>query len=107
MYIDTSCYLVAEHKFTLYGALYLMVPGTSAVGPVISAWLANNSEPYYRRGTSVSMGIISANSVGFGDKYNNFPAQFPIFQGGILSIWCYPTNEGPKFKKTTVMNLSL
>ena len=79
MYIDTSCYLVAEHKFTLYGALYLMVPGTSAVGPVISAWLANNSEPYYRRGTSIAMGIMAVTSVCFGDKHNSFPPQFPIF----------------------------
>ena len=83
-----------------------MVPGTYAAGPVLAAWMANNSEPYYRRGTSVAMGIISSNFVSFGDKYNNFSYSFSIFQGGILSIWSFPTNEGPKFRKTTVINLS-
>ena len=79
MYIDTSCYLVAEHKFTLYGALYLMVPGASSTNSVIAAWIANNSEPYYRRGTSIAMGVMAASLVCFVDKLNNSPTQFPIF----------------------------
>ena len=55
--------LGAEDKFTSYGALYLMVPGVYATAPVLAAWMANNSEPYYRRATSVAMGSIAANSV--------------------------------------------
>ena len=58
-----GCYLVAEHKFTLYGALFLMTPGAYAIAPVLSAWMANNSEPYYRRATSVAIGFIATNSV--------------------------------------------
>jgi len=85
--IGFALYLVAEHKFISYGALYLMVSGVYAPAPVLAAWMANNSEPYYRRATSVAFGFIAANS------------------GGILSIWSFPTNEGPKFRKTTVMNL--
>jgi len=86
--VGYALYLGAEHKFTSYGALYLIVPGTYAVTPVLAAWTANNSEPYYRRGTSIAIGLMAANS------------------GGILSIWRFPTSEGPKFTKTTVMNLS-
>jgi hypothetical protein len=56
-------YLGAEHKFTSYGALYLMVPGAYATAPVLSAWMANNSEPHYRRATSVAIGFIATNSV--------------------------------------------
>jgi len=83
-----ALYLGAEHKFTSYGALYLMVPGVYASAPVLSAWMANNSEPYYRRATSVAIGFIATNS------------------GGILSTWSFPTAEGPKFRKTTIMNLT-
>ena len=56
-------YLGAQHKFTSYGALYLMVPGAYASAPVLSAWMANNSEPHYRRATSVAIGFIATNSV--------------------------------------------
>jgi hypothetical protein len=42
-----------------------MVPGVYAPAPVLAAWVANNSEPYYRRATSVAIGFIAANSVRF------------------------------------------
>ena len=77
---DARCYLGAEHKFTSYAALYLMVPGVYATPPVLAAWMANNSEPYYRRATSVALGFIAANSVCFGDEYNKFPTQFVSFR---------------------------
>ena len=79
-YFDTKCYLGAEHKFASYAALYLMVPGVYATTPVLAAWMANNSEPYYRCATSVALGFIAANSVCFGDKYNYFPTQFVSFR---------------------------
>ena len=40
-----------------------MVPGLFATTPLLSTWLANNSEPYYRRATSIAAGFIAANSV--------------------------------------------
>lgn len=40
-----------------------MVPGAYAAAPILSAWMANNSEPYYRRATSVALGFIATNSV--------------------------------------------
>ena len=48
-----------------YGALYLMVPGVSGGVPVIAAWLANNSEPHYRRATNIALILIFTNSVCF------------------------------------------
>ena len=59
--------LGAEHKFTSYGALYLMTAGVSGANPVLSAWLTNNSEPHYRRATSVALTVLAFNSVCFGD----------------------------------------
>ena len=56
-------YLGAEDKYASYAALYFMVPGVYATAPVLAAWLSNNSEPYYRRATSIAMGLITANSV--------------------------------------------
>jgi len=82
-----ALYLSAEETFTSYGALYLMVSGASANAPLLVAWMANNSEPYYRRSTSIALGFIADNC------------------GGILSTWSFPTTEGPKFRKTTTLNL--
>jgi hypothetical protein len=86
-----NCYfrIAAENKHVAYGALYLMVPGVYARTPVISAWMSNNSEPYYRRATSIAMGFFATGS------------------GGILSTWLYPSNKAPKFRTTTIMNLVL
>jgi predicted MFS family arabinose efflux permease len=105
-----ALYLGAEHKFTSYGALYLMVPGAYASAPVLAAWMANNSEPHYRRATSVAIGFIATNSVCFFFlllQYHCLYICFYIYQGGILSTWSFPTNEGPKYRKTTIMNLIL
>lgn len=46
-----------------YGSLYLSVTGTYAMAPILSTWIANNSEPHYRRATSVAMGFIATNAV--------------------------------------------
>jgi len=57
--VGFDLYLVVEHKFTSYGALYLMVAGTYAATPVLAVWMSTNSEPYYyRRGTNVAMGLL-------------------------------------------------
>ena len=61
--------LGAEHKFTSYGALYLMASGAYSANPILSAWMANNSEPHYRHATSVALGVLAVNSVCFGYKY--------------------------------------
>ena len=56
-------FTAANDKFVTYGALYLMVPGIYGTVPTIYAWLANNSEPYYRRATSIAVGAITSNLV--------------------------------------------
>ncbi|KAJ3503782.1 hypothetical protein NLJ89_g8279 [Agrocybe chaxingu] len=82
-----SLFFAAREKYVAYGALYLMVPGVYAGAPVFIAWMANNSEPHYRRATSIAIGFVATNS------------------GGILSTWRFPTKEGPRFTNTTIMNL--
>ncbi|KIM78028.1 hypothetical protein PILCRDRAFT_76059 [Piloderma croceum F 1598] len=85
--VGYAVYLSTTNKYVAYGSLYLTVPGVYATAPIISAWMANNSEPYYRRATSIALGLVSTNI------------------GGILTTWSFPTKEGPRFTKTTVMNL--
>ncbi|KAF9477431.1 MFS general substrate transporter [Pholiota conissans] len=87
--VGFAMYLAAgNNKHLSYAALYFMVPGVYARTPVIAAWISNNSEPYYRRATSIAMGFVLTNS------------------GGILSTWLYPSNKGPSYTNTTIMNLS-
>jgi sugar phosphate permease len=81
-------YLKTTDKFVAYGSLFFTVPGAYAAAPVLSAWMANNSEPYYRRASSIAFGFIATNS------------------GGILSTWLFPTKEGPRFRKTTILDIS-
>lgn len=59
----TGFLAAAENKHVSYAALYFMVPGVYARTPVIAAWIANNSEPYYRRATSIAMGFVLTNAV--------------------------------------------
>ncbi|KAL0571337.1 hypothetical protein V5O48_010619 [Marasmius crinis-equi] len=85
--IGYAMYLTADTKLIRYGSLYLTVPGVYAAAPVIAAWMSNNSEPYYTRATSIAFGFIATNS------------------GGITSTWLFPSKEGPKFTKTTIIDL--
>ncbi|KAL0959957.1 hypothetical protein HGRIS_011621 [Hohenbuehelia grisea] len=82
-----ALFLRAPTKGAAYGSLYLSVPGIYASAPLIMAWMANNSEPYYQRATSTALSFVATNS------------------GGILSTWRFPTKEGPKFVHTTIMDL--
>ena len=87
-----------------------MAAGISGITPVISAWLVNNSEPHYRRAMSVALVVLAVNAVCFfGEKYTIIfhSHLLSIFQGGVLSTWSYPTKDGPKFHKTTIMNILL
>ncbi|KAF9018653.1 MFS general substrate transporter [Hymenopellis radicata] len=85
--IGFAIFLRAEGKYVSYGALFLATSGIYATPPVLSAWMSNNSEPYYRRATSIAVGFIATNS------------------GGITSTWMYPTSQGPRFTRTTIINL--
>jgi len=50
-------------KFVAYGSLYFTIPGIYAAAPILSAWMANNSEPYFRRASSIAFGFIATNCV--------------------------------------------
>ncbi|KAJ3979979.1 MFS general substrate transporter [Lentinula detonsa] len=86
--IGFSIYLSSDEKYTRYGSLFFTVPGVYAAVPPVSAWMSNNSEPHYRRATSIALGFVATNA------------------GGITSTWLFPTSESPRYKKTTIINLT-
>ncbi|THU80545.1 MFS general substrate transporter [Dendrothele bispora CBS 962.96] len=82
-----AMYLGADDRYVRYGSLFLSVSGVYASTPIIYAWISNNSEPHYRRATSIALGVIATNS------------------GGITSTWLYPSKDAPRFKKAIIINL--
>ena len=65
-FLELTCWLGAgENTFLSYGALYLIVPGASGTLPIFAAWLANNSEPHYRRATNIALILIFNSTVCF------------------------------------------
>lgn len=97
----------AESRHAAYASLFLTVPGVYAAAPVLSAWMANNSEPHYRRATAIAAGFVATNAVSASLPLHATRVLMRAAQGGILSTWSFPTREGPKFRRTTVMNLVL
>ncbi|KIK57790.1 hypothetical protein GYMLUDRAFT_262951 [Collybiopsis luxurians FD-317 M1] len=83
-----SIYLKSTARFTRYGSLFLTVPGVYAAVPPVSAWMSNNSEPHYRRATSIAIGFVATNA------------------GGITSTWLFPTKDAPKYTRTIIINLT-
>jgi len=83
-----AIYLGSEAKYTRYGSLFLTVPGIYASVPPVSAWMANNSEPHYRRASSIALGFVATNA------------------GGITSTWLFPTKDAPNYTRTTIINLT-
>ncbi|KAF9067838.1 major facilitator superfamily domain-containing protein [Rhodocollybia butyracea] len=83
-----AIYLGSDNKFTRYGSLFLTVPGVYASVPPVAAWMSNNSEPHYRRATSIAIGFVATNA------------------GGITSTWLFPTKDSPNYTRTTIINLT-
>ncbi|KAF9519526.1 hypothetical protein BS47DRAFT_1288246 [Hydnum rufescens UP504] len=75
-------------KYVAYASLYLIVPGVFAGGPILLSWMANNSDPYYREGTSIAIGITA------------------MHLGGILSSWGFPLQEAPRYRRTAIVDLA-
>ncbi|TDL17656.1 MFS general substrate transporter [Rickenella mellea] len=86
--IGFSLFLGTNKHHLAYGSLFLSVSGVYATPPILSAWMANNSEPHYRRATSVALGFVATNC------------------GGILSTWSFPKKEGPRYRRATIMDLT-
>lgn len=59
----SSTFTGSTDKYMAYGSLFLSVPGVYATIPMLSAWMANNSEPHYRRATSIALGFIATNAI--------------------------------------------
>ncbi|KAF9038138.1 MFS general substrate transporter [Panaeolus papilionaceus] len=85
--IGFAIYLSSHNKHLSYASLFLAASGSFAMSPLASSWLTNNSDPHYRRATSIAVLNIFSSS------------------GSILSTWRFPTKEGPRFTKTTIMNM--
>lgn len=79
-------FFATNNKYVAYGALYLIV-AIFATTPPLFAWLANNSEPFYRRATAIALGFVAGNS------------------GCVLSTWVFSPEDGPKYRKTATLNL--
>lgn len=71
-----------------YGSLFLLVPGTFAIGPPLGAWAANNSSPFTQRATALAMLSVSTNV------------------GGILSTWLFGAiSSAPRYTSATIILL--
>ncbi|KAG9103803.1 hypothetical protein FRC06_007922 [Ceratobasidium sp. 370] len=81
-----SIYLVHTDKHVLYGSLFLQIVGVYASAPTLSAWMANNAQPYYRRATAIALAFVFSNL------------------GGIVSTWIF-TNP-PRYTVATRLNLA-
>ncbi|KAG8707632.1 hypothetical protein FRC09_001724 [Ceratobasidium sp. 395] len=81
-----AIYLVHTDKHVLYGSLFLQISGAYASAPTVSAWMANNAQPYYRRATAIAIAFVFSNL------------------GGIVSTWIF-TNP-PRYTVATRINLS-
>ena len=55
--------------------------GLSGAAPILSAWFANNSEPHYRRATSIALNLIFSTPVCFVVTYIISSTHFPVFLG--------------------------
>ncbi|CAE7074268.1 unnamed protein product [Rhizoctonia solani] len=81
-----AIYLSTTNKHALYGSLFLQIPGVYASAPTLSAWMANNAQPYYKRATAVAIAFVFSNL------------------GGIVSTWIFP--DPPRFTTATRLNLA-
>ncbi|PAV17564.1 MFS general substrate transporter [Pyrrhoderma noxium] len=81
-------FLVSSSTSMSYGSLFLSVSGISGLLPIFATWVANNSEPHSRRATSLALLFIAINS------------------GGILSTWLFPSSEGPRFIRATIIYIT-
>ncbi|ELU40145.1 20S proteasome subunit [Rhizoctonia solani AG-1 IA] len=78
--------LAQTNRHVLYGSLFLQIPGVYSSAPTLSAWMANNALPYYKRATAVALAFVFSNL------------------GGIVSTWIFP--DPPRYTTATRLNLA-
>lgn len=65
-FLGVTCRLgAAKHRFMSYGVIYLMVLEYLEESQSFSAWLANNSEPFYRGATNIALILIFTSTACF------------------------------------------
>lgn len=101
--VKTHEYLTRDlHSYTgsfvshvRYGSLFLLVPGTYAIGPPLGTWISNNSAPLIRRATSLALLTTMTNlgsilstwllgAISPAPKYTSATITLLVFQFGIL-----------------------
>jgi hypothetical protein len=82
-----STYPGSKNKNISYAALYFEIIGSYGSPPCLITWLANNTQPHYRRATAVAIAFLGANI------------------GGIVSPWFF--TDPPRFHKATSINLAV
>lgn len=79
----------ATDKSARYVSLFFMISGAYIAAPLLSVWMSNNHQGYYRRISAVVMGFVFSNA------------------GGILSTWLFPKAQAPNYKKGTSILLAM
>ena len=72
-----------------YGMTFLMATGLYSSVPPVLGWLANNSAGHYKRATAAALQLAIANC------------------GGFVTVFVYPSPQGPQFHKGHTIILSL
>ncbi|CAK7205003.1 hypothetical protein SEUCBS139899_007767 [Sporothrix eucalyptigena] len=72
-----------------YGMTFLMATGLYSSVPPVLGWLANNSAGHYKRATAAALQLAIANA------------------GGFVTVFVYPSPQGPQFHKGHTIILSL
>ncbi|KAG2011273.1 high-affinity nicotinic acid transporter [Coprinopsis cinerea AmutBmut pab1-1] len=81
-------FYVSQNNWLSYASFFFMVPGIYACTPIAAAWLSNNSEPYFRRATSIAFAFMATNV------------------GGIFSTTQFPRKDAPRYRTATITNLT-
>ena len=80
-----------------YGSLFLSVCGIYSLLPISAAWIANNSEPHYRRATSLALSVMATSSVTNFSSSLSPPSKFdwPWLTGRYFKYMAFPFFGGP------------
>ncbi|KAG6819167.1 hypothetical protein H0H93_014728 [Arthromyces matolae] len=88
MSIGLALYLATSSLHVKYGSLFLIRGGFSSTFPALQAWITNNTAPFTRRATALSISTVMINL------------------GGIFSTWLFGfISKPPFYKEATIVFL--
>lgn len=79
-------YVSAIHNLR-YGSLFISLAGSYGAVPCLSAWVANNSEPYARKEVALALGPSLGNL------------------GGLMAVWIFAAGRKPRYTLPTVVSI--